>query len=365
LAVCAPFLDPGSVAVRALVERLRPGRLIVSYQPDLTRFDGPSLADLAAECHAEIRQDVETRYRHGKLVEWVTGGQRFALTGSPNVSVSALLRGLGDGGNCEVGLIAPVAASRLPEGSSVPPQVIRPTRFPRQERTEPGPVLLGASRVEHGLHIVLARPVPVAGYVELSPVSAPPELWQRVADTAAGTAELTAWIEAEGGSLVRLVAMYPDGELRYSNVVLVVDPARVLRRSGGRHTESPNTAPEDLFIEPRIAEQLLAALADLDSDVMQTAPLRVSGAGVKVDDKRNGSARKATLTWQQYLDQCGGRIGQPILRFALGLPALPGQSGMLDSDLLRVSWDEQFADDTEAGLDDDSAEAVTDESGTD
>jgi hypothetical protein len=361
LAVCAPFFDPGTVAVRALVKRLRPGRLTVSYQPDLTQFNGPSLADLAAEFNAEIRQDREPRYRHGKLVEWVTGGQRFALTGSPNLSVSALLSGLDDGGNCEAGLITPVAASKLPEGSSVPPQVVRPTRFPPRKRTESGPILLGASRIEQGVHVVLARPTPVAGHIELSPVAAPPEAWERVAAAAAATAELTVDTDAEGGSRVRLVTVHPDGVPRYSNIVLVVDPARVMRRSGGSHERAPTRTPEDLFTDPRIAEQLLAALADLNGDIAGAAAERAPRAGRPVDDERNGPGRKASLTWEQYLDQCAGRIGQPLLRFALGLPALPGEGGVLDNDLLRVSWDEQFADDTEAGLDDDSAEVVTDE----
>lgn len=362
LGVCAPFFDPGSVAVRALVERLRPERLIVSYQPGLTQFDGPSLADLAAEFNAEIRQDGETRYRHGKLVEWVADGQRFALTGSPNLSVAALLRGLNDGGNCEVGLISPLTDSRLPKGDPVPAQVVRPTRFPRQEHAESGPVMLGATRVEQRLHIMFARPIPVGGYLELSPMAAPPESWEHVTDTAAGTAELMVSTDAEGGSRLRLVTVSLDGVPRYSNVVLVVDPARVMRRSAGTHERASTIMPEDLFLDPRIAEQLQVALADLEGGVPAKAPGRELGARAETDDKRSRPIGRAALTWEQYLDECAGRIGQPLLRFALGLPALPaGGGGMLGDDLLRVSWDEQFADDAEAGLDEDSAEAVTDE----
>jgi hypothetical protein len=108
LAVCAPFHDPGAVALQALVERLRPRRLLVSYQPGLTELDGPAVAQLVDDVGGEVRIDPQVRYRHGKLIQWEVGGRRHALTGSPNLSGQALLRSQGQGGNCELGVIAPV-----------------------------------------------------------------------------------------------------------------------------------------------------------------------------------------------------------------------------------------------------------------
>ena len=116
LAACAPFHDPDAIALRSLCERLQPDRLAVSYQPGLTEMDGRPLADLISEHGGQLRTDGEERYRHGKLIEWVIGGQRYALTGSPNLSGSALLHSLDDHGNCEIGLIVATSATLLPEG---------------------------------------------------------------------------------------------------------------------------------------------------------------------------------------------------------------------------------------------------------
>jgi hypothetical protein len=259
LAVCAPFHDPGTVALRALTKRLRPTRLVVTYQPELTQLDGPSLAALATELGAEVRIDGETRYRHGKLAEWVTGGRRFALTGSPNLSVQALLKGLDGGGNCEIGIISPVSSTLLSEGSTVRPEIVHSARFTLHPRDDSVPTLLGATRVEQGLHVLFSRALPTGGYLQLSPAIAPPETWERAADVTVGVMEMTATVAADGGSRLRLVTTAQDGTLHYSNMVLVVDPARVLNRPGITQAHAPATRPGELFSDPRLAEHSLTA----------------------------------------------------------------------------------------------------------
>lgn len=62
--------------------------------------------------------------------------------------------------------------------------------------------------------------------------------------------------------------------------------------------------PEDLLNDPGLAERFAAALA----------------AG-----GTSSSAPPRPRDWAAYLDECGARIGQPLLRFALGLPQ-PSQS---------------------------------------
>jgi hypothetical protein len=57
--------------------------------------------------------------------------------------------------------------------------------------------------------------------------------------------------------------------------------------------------------------------------------------------------------WQRYLDECASRIGHALLRFALALPMPTNGAETAYEALLPVSWDEQFSDDFEAGLDDD------------
>lgn len=98
----APFHDPRSRAVEQLLQRLAPRRLRIALQPGWTEVDPQALQSVleryAADRSAtvEVVKDMErsadgrARYRHGKLIEWVTTeGRRFALTGSPNLSVCA------------------------------------------------------------------------------------------------------------------------------------------------------------------------------------------------------------------------------------------------------------------------------------
>ncbi|MBP8532161.1 hypothetical protein GWI24_02820, partial [Streptomyces sp. MK37H] len=97
LAVFAPFYDQRSMALRQLLERFRPSRFNLAYQPGLSDLDGPSVAALVKEYDGRVISDNDQRYRHGKLVEWASEGQRWALTGSPNLSVAALLLSQSEG----------------------------------------------------------------------------------------------------------------------------------------------------------------------------------------------------------------------------------------------------------------------------
>ncbi|MFI7707481.1 hypothetical protein [Nonomuraea sp. NPDC049480] len=362
LGVCAPFHDPGAVTLRRLVERLQPRRLVVSFQPGFTELDGQALADLVTELNADVRLDDEPRYRHGKLIEWVVEGRRYALTGSPNLSAAALSTSLENGGNCELGLIAPIHASRMPEGATVPTTDLRPLKFsirPRNERK--GPLLLGATRVEQGLHVMFARTLRTSGYLELSAAAAPPETWERVGEVPADVAEVLLTLPADGGSRLRLVTTL-DGQARPSNIVFVVDPIRAQNRYGLSGTPAPTTRPGQLFTNEQLASKFLADLSTLATTLTRpptsaaassaAAPAKTARAEV-VSDRSGGG-------WATYLDECAGRLGTPLLRFALGLPALPAEQEGAYEELLPVSWDEQFADDADAGLDNDDPETVAD-----
>jgi hypothetical protein len=364
LCVCAPFHDPGAVALRALVNRLRPRRLRMSYQPKLTEFDGAALAALAEEVDTELRVDAEERYRHGKLVEWAIDGSRWALTGSPNLSGAALLRELADGGNCELGVIAPLGASLLPEGGVVHASTVADKRIFVRSRSGGGPLLLGATRVEDGLHVVFARPLSIGGYLELSHAASPPEMWERAGDVAAGDIETTRTIAADGGSRVRLITSAGDGTLTYSNIVFVVDPVRILHRPGITAAHTPNTRADDLFADPRLAEKVFADLVALSDELPPAAPRvpvaaqpKQAGATARADDDLDG--------WERYLDECAGRVGHPLLRFALGLPALTTGAEAAFEPLLKVSWAEDTVSDNEAGLDNENVDDVAVQQETD
>ena len=356
LAVCAPFHDPGATALRAICERLAPERLLISYQPGFTVFDGRALETLIGEYGGELLADSEKRYRHGKLIEWTTGGQRYALTGSPNLSSSALLRGILEGGNCELGLIAPVRQTLLPEGAPIAPASIRETQSRVRPREITASLLLGAARNEQGLHVLFARPTRAPGHLELSHAVSPPEVWERFADVPAGSTAAQATIAADGGSRVRLVTVAADGTPCYSNVVPVVDPQRAVRRPAIAGGHVPTTRPDDLFADPRLAERFFADLATLRTGLPTRPPAAAAPAGSRSHDAATGGDT-SQVTWEQYLDECAGRIGHPLLRFALGLP-IPDRSDATYDAVLAASWDEQFADDTEAGLDEDDPETV-------
>jgi hypothetical protein len=96
----------------------------------------------------------------------------------------------------------------------------------------------------------------------------------------------------------------------------VTDFDRVMRRPGTAREDEPATRPRDLFTDPGLAERLAATL-----------------------DTRRAAARPATRNWDEYLDQCAARIGQPLLCFALGLPqpSRADREGELDAG--RGPWD--------------------------
>ena len=77
----------------------------------------------------------------------------------------------------------------------------------------------------------------------------------------------------------------------------MTDSDRVMRRPGTARGNESATRPRDLFTDPNLAERLAAIL-----------------------DAQRAAAGPGTRNWNEYLDQCAGRIGQPLLRFALGLP---------------------------------------------
>ncbi|MET9250270.1 hypothetical protein [Nonomuraea sp. NPDC003709] len=361
LAVCAPFHDPGALTLRRLVERMQPRRLVVSFQPGFTELDGQALADLITELDADVRLDDEPRYRHGKLIEWVIEGRRYALTGSPNLSGAALSTSLENGGNCELGLIAPIGASRMPEGATVPIADLRPLKFSIRSRTErKGPLLLGATRVEQGLHVMFARTLRTGGHLELSAAAAPPETWERVGEVPADVAEVLLTQPADGGSRLRLVTVV-DGQARHSNVVFVVDPLRAQNRYGLTGTPAPTTKPGQLFTNEQLAGKFLADLSTL-ANTLTRPPTSAATAAASAETARAGAVSdRSGGGWAAYLDDCAGRLGVPLLRFALGLPALPAEQEGAYEELLPVSWDEQFADDADVGLDNDDPETVVDQ----
>lgn len=353
LAVFAPFHDVGASALRALVERLQPARVRVAVQPRLTVIDGPAVDDLLASLDAEVLETDAGRYRHGKLIEWAIGDHRWALTGSANCSTAALLKSVRDGGNCELGLITEVQQSLLPPGDYLPRERLRAHEWVLRAEQRPSLVLLGATRVEAGIEVILASPPPPEGWVELSAPAAQPDTWERVAELPPHRSSTITWA-SEGGARLRVGYTSADGTTRYSNTVFVVDPARALRaptRSGERVR---NSEVFDLFQNISLAEAFVADLGGLRSGIAQHGGS--GGSGQRRDGATATSWVDAYGTWESYLDDCAGRVGHSLINFALGLPDLGGDSAWAET--VTAEWDEGVEDDDDAGLEDDDAADV-------
>jgi hypothetical protein len=79
-------------------------------------------------------------------------------------------------------------------------------------------------------------------------------------------------------------------------------------RSGTTSGIGPATRPADLLADPGLAERFAATLA-------------AGGA----------SSPSRPRDWAEYLEECAGRIGRPLLHFALGLPQPPQAGGEPDA----------------------------------
>ncbi len=358
LAVSAPFHDPKATALTALVERLDPDALRVAFQPGLTQLDGPKVSALVAQRQGEFIADGETgRYRHGKLVQWTDhDGQRWALTGSANITGAALCRSVDDGGNCELGLISPVAEDLLPAGSPATGDVVSAARAVIRGSRAATHALLGAVRVDQGVRVLFAGTTSAPGHLELSPAPAPPEYWERLASVPVATTDLMIDVAVIGGSRLRFVHER-GGVVVHSNLVFVADPVTVDRRPGSSGRAGPAPTPPDLFTDERLAVRFHSDLEALKAALAQ--PATGGGAGGSRAGSNTGPTPR-TVGWDEYLEGAQQRLGSPLLRFALGLPALT--TGVARSiQPTGVSWVESALVDSEVGLEDDTAELAADE----
>lgn len=118
LLLYSPFHDERTAAAGELIARLRPARVTLAVQSGGRTVIQPSALRriiAAAGIPVEIVEDAEERYLHETLIEAVTpDGSRWALTGSPDLSVRALLTPAGKGGSIEVAVVSRPAASLFP-----------------------------------------------------------------------------------------------------------------------------------------------------------------------------------------------------------------------------------------------------------
>ncbi|MFC9969982.1 hypothetical protein ACFVH6_03655 [Spirillospora sp. NPDC127200] len=300
LCLYAPLLDPAGGALVRIVERFDPERLVIGVQEHQTDYDGDVLLRVAAGARkAEIRLLPERFPRHGKLLEWAADGRRWTLTGSADLTASALVRATGEGGDCELAVLAPAAQTLMPPGEPCPAPRLEGRRTVRAAEPKPGLSLLGALRTPQGVQVTAARGHDVEIGVEVSPDGSPGS-WQRVGAIPAGETGGVFAVPETGGTVVRAAA----GGLVSPPVFVIRSP----QREDGRRPRLRHPYSEDeIFTDPGLARRFRPAMLRL----VEGLPARAG------DGAQDG--------WTAWLDDAERTFGRPLVGELVGeAAAAPG-----------------------------------------
>lgn len=370
LYLSAAFHDPDAGAVRALLARTQPSRVQVAVQPGWTHVDSAALDQVlaahAATSGAQVAllRDAESlgtrapRYRHGKLIEWVTvDGERHAMTGSPNLTTVALLRRGGAGGNHELAVTGPVPGSLFPDGEPVEPADVPVLEgdtdaTPTNQMTSSSRVLAAVAR-DSRVTVHLSRESPVAVAIECAHRSDHPDHWSTLGVVPANSVTATFDAALPAGSRVRAIAI--DGAP--TTPMFVTDESSVLTRSipDKRVSKLHSSRPSDLFGDDLELLDLLKH--DLATFALEAATARPPVSSGDHDDERVANERgdaDPTEPWLWLQDDAVRRFGPDITSWLLALPRLKQDSG-------AVPWVDVVTDEQAAGLDSDEAAPDVDE----
>lgn len=413
LLLTAAFHDPRAAAVRALLDRLEPARVKVAVQPGWTSLTPAALEGVLTSWAAaepgrswDLVRDPENpgqdggRYRHGKLIEWATGSQRMALTGSANLSAAALLNSTAEGGNYEVGVIGPVEGVPTLFPGSTPlafdevPDAVE-VRDP-DTHTETAPVALvaalsAATLTPAGFRVQFAAPTGHGARVEVSGLRQRPELWDVVAPVPPGVTHLDLTIAPDSGFLAgsRVRVTWPDpgapvapdtqppqadsadravaadrervaGQVRFLTDPVAVQTSPPMRgRSASRTSRASvnDLLGDDLTLLIEFEKDFVTLAAE---KAAMTPATHTSGDGVEPVERvasRLGSTavhgdEDGAGTWLWEQTQSRRALGSAITGFAWGLP-----SGMELGPLSDVS-DIPWAEKPTRGLDEPDLDVV-------
>jgi hypothetical protein len=343
LLIYAPFHDGTLAALKAVHDRLQPATTVVYVQPE-TSVDGERLSQWVSEHEGELRWCSGHRYRHGKLIEWTRDGVRQALTGSPNLSSRALLRGItpghGPAANCELAIVSHVDATLAPPTAQPPAGGLGVLTFrvDPAEAPRPGTLLLGATLID-GIHLELL----LADQLE-TPARVQAHDPERDWTTAPGVGELAPGSSAymvpaaglEPGRAVRLL-----GAQGASNEVFITDPIRIRRRPLrriGPEAGSPSDLLGDGAFEVlyQIAELLRPEL--VKHGVMVTKPQQPTSAHTGSDTTDGERVRPAEgQLLSDYLEACAAVLDESTVEWALALPGLPVLGGAAATGAVQLS----------------------------
>jgi hypothetical protein len=320
LLIAAPFYDAGLHALRALCDRLDPGRLEICVEAD-TSVDGELLQRFADERGAMIKWIDSERYHHGKLVEWRRDGRIAVLSGSPNISVAALMTSVADGGNCELALIDEDATDCRPPLGDPRGTGIGELAYRSGRRSEDKvPIPLGAVVDRDQITISLDRPLDQAARVQRYDVGI--DGWTTITDIAAGEDHLAiprAWAGLSTALRLLLHDGTPTPRIFVTDLRRVTQPVQV---AVGRVRMS---------IAKAFANELEGVLLE---DIEELRPQLLSAGALLVpaetdpgsgDEGWEGRARAAPgLTLDDLLAAADPALARPLAEFALALPQIPG-----------------------------------------
>jgi hypothetical protein len=248
------------------------------------------------------------------LVEWKLARARYALTGSPNISRSALLEGMTEGGNCEVGLVSVVAESLCPETTkALTRKAIAEHVWIQQSTsvTTAPVVLLDVVLESRGLRLDLRAPLEEEAELQHHDGTN----WVTFAVVPAGQLSPVVGMPLGGGLSVRL--LLADGTPSASRSITD------LERTNFRHVATKRTLPgrpADFELDPRfvtLVEQALAAVR------AWSAEARAAGGGGRVLATKT---KAPTEGWREYIDSFRSEVGDDFGFFVL--PHILGSVGV-------------------------------------
>ncbi|HWG99184.1 MAG TPA: hypothetical protein VNV66_07640 [Pilimelia sp.] len=303
LVFASPFLDHQMAALRRLSTHF--GADQVSFAVTINAAVDPDLLTAwAVETGADLYAVADSRYFHGKLVQWSDDDGTHALIGSANITAAAMLRTTGERhGNCELALLcrlgdadlAPPVGDQLTDADAMRSIVAEPR--PEPVRDAGTPRLLRVLRDGPGVLVTVVADT--AGDIDalLLPEQEPHPL--TFVDSDDRVHRLRAETAAVGGSVchVRLV----DGTLL--GPVRVTDAVAVEVRPGAA-SPLQDRRLADVLSDRRLSDRLFQALQELAAARPATTPGTYSaGTGGQPEGWRRAAERT---------------VGSTLVRLALG-----------------------------------------------
>ncbi|GAB3456145.1 hypothetical protein GCM10027570_37410 [Streptomonospora sediminis] len=315
LCLYAPFIDPTGTALTRIIEHFAPARTVIGVQERWTSYDGDALLNAIGGYDTELRLLPEQHPRHGKLLEWSVAARRRALTGSANLTASALLRPTSRGGNCELAVLAPSETAVMPDGAISSTGDLQGRRTVRPPESRPALSVLGAVLTSHGLKVTLARAHVAATTVETSPDGSPGS-WTPIGTIPAGETTRVFAVPESAGSVVRAITLAADHGRTESPPAFAVHPGRCAARRTAEDTGPRlrrDYTEEEIFSDEEIARRFRYDMIRLTE---QLAQHRTTKAAAR--PKQPAASSAIQDHWAAYLEQCERTIGRPLTEKLFG-----------------------------------------------